>query len=156
MSDNTTTSSPSTLTPELLRQALHRWCEEQSGVLRLLEEHPYSDPGYQFFGTFPDYKNEKRWWFFAEFNETEAPHLPVVELRNAETFLALTALAIEHQYIPWLKLAATLPYTGAEAARLALGVLREPTKAEEEERRVQDEAMFWAEPLTDDGAMGWD
>ena len=34
------------------------------------------------------------------------------------------AHAIEHQYIPWLELAASLPYTGAKAARLALQAIR--------------------------------
>ncbi|MEM9805253.1 MAG: hypothetical protein AAF959_08225 [Cyanobacteria bacterium P01_D01_bin.56] len=55
---------------------------------------------------------------------TENPAL-IDTFREYLLFL-LTILAIEHRYIPWLRLAATLPYTGAKAAQAVMQAWGEP------------------------------
>lgn len=106
MPDNTITNPTNTLTPAQLREALDQWCEDQPGVILW---HPKLDCWYA---------NN---CFYQEGN---SPLTPVVgkngRLFKKESFYVLLALAIEHHYIPWLRLAASLPYTGAKAARVAL------------------------------------
>lgn len=118
MADNTITPTPNTLTPQVLRQVLDRWCEEQPGVVRRKGSHDSSTAWdiYVF-----DEGSDPLWAPIAETSDGSA------ETYDYNSLLALTALAIEHSYTPWLKLAASLPYTGAKAAAMALKAL-EPTK----------------------------
>lgn len=127
MEDNTITPTPTTLTPETLRQALDQWCEEQPKVVRMNQ-----DLEWFVISTFPaSYSPENH-----RPAETAGADKPIlvyegvgdgVMAHNEYSFQLLILLAIEHQYTPWLQLAAGLPYTGAKAAAMALKAL-EPTK----------------------------
>ena len=128
--DNTITPETKTLTPEQLREVLDAWCVAQPGVLTNIN-HSYGAGLH-----FPQKNFDK--------SSPQVLHVFDHEVGLAEpsAFTVLSCLAIQHHYIPWLQLAATLPYTGAVAARVALGAFRKPTE-QEEERRAQAEVLFW-------------
>lgn len=126
MADNTITARPNILTPVRLREALNQWCEEQPGVVRPIVSTPLSI-GHEVFVCSED-RAEPDWSGVSyDFSGDQGGCLRLI---GRQSFLALTTLAIEHRYIPWLRLATTLPYTGAKAALLALGALR-ATEGEE-------------------------
>lgn len=112
MTDNTITPEANTLTPSLLREALDQWCEDQPGVM------------YFSTGTLAW---QVKYCPLSKF-EKDAEIARVYWTGNTLSISdnaidRLTLVAIEHRYRPWLELAASLPYTGAKAARLALQAL---------------------------------
>ena len=128
MSDNTITESTGTFTPERLREALDLWCKDQPKVLRLMPAAEGTYRGYEAF--ICDEGSDPNWFCIADETLDQPETKDQLETKHYETFLALTALAIEHQYTPWLELAASLPYTGQKAAQLALRVLQSPSMGE--------------------------
>lgn len=126
------------LTPERLREVLDQWCEEQPTVARFNK----NIPGFQI--CIADTDEDIEWPTLIDGSYGK------LDFVSIETFAALTTIAIEHHYTPWLRFAASLPYTGAKAARLALRAF-DKGLAETEPADEPD-----AKPLTDDGAMGWD
>ena len=146
MNDNTITPTSKTLTSEVLRQALDRWCEKQPEVIKL------DDDGHYALLTTPKLPNNDPGEFWRPITDC-TPITDYTGLFAGVCYLYLTLLAIEHSYTPWLRLAASLPYTGAKAAQLALKAIEKglaPTQPSS-----SDEAAI-LHALTDDSAMGWD
>lgn len=147
MLNNTTTAIPNILTSGQLREALDRWCEEQPGVIT---KKISGVGGFAWRANIfiPDQGKDNVAQNISSLIATGGDKIKTFLINGAID--RLTFLAIEHQYTPWLQLAANLPYTGANASRLAL---RAFDNGLAETEPVEDPP---SKPLTDDGAMGWD
>ena len=128
------------LTPATLRAVLDAWCEAQPGVIQV-------DEYYEWFAviTFPPCYDPAN---VQAHSDGGTDKLLVFEgvgenfmLHDEYSLLALTLLAIEHHYVPWLKLVATLPYTlpytGAQAAREVLDAWGDESETEGKGRNVR-------------------
>lgn len=133
MTQQTQTDQPTF--SQQLRAALDAWCEApgQEGVIRLVPHENLKEPefqaGYQARIAMPDFEGSREYWFVVDDNR-DYPSFPVVELKNAETLLALIALACEQNYRPFLEFAAQYQCTGCELARRWLALPTAKSMAE--------------------------
>ena len=92
-SDNTITANPKTLTPAQLREALDAWCVAQPGVIKCHQ----IEGGFFVYKILVDDDLGTNWFQITYLLNTGVGYKDF--LSNAETFLALTAFAIEHRHL---------------------------------------------------------
>ncbi|MFG6094286.1 hypothetical protein SPB21_03505 [Leptothoe sp. ISB3NOV94-8A] len=126
MPDNTTTPQP-TLTVRRLREALDRWAIEQPNVIRF--DNDEDAPGWeaQIWSPRCDIQSPDRSGYHWEFIASQLQNGGAITF-DVKDWMLLLALAIQHQYIPWLQLAATTQCTGAKAARMVLAGMNEDSE----------------------------
>ena len=101
-------------TTEILA-ALDAWCDAQPNVLRF-DTYVYQAQVFTTTDTNGHYRGERHEWL----NVYRRNPMGGWRWWQQTTPATLTALAIQHRYGPWLRLAANMPYLGQVAAKLAL------------------------------------
>lgn len=126
MPDNTTTTQP-TLTVRRLREALDQWAIEQPDVIRF--DNDEDAPGWeaQIWSPRCDIQAGDKSGYHWEFVASQLQNGGAITF-DVKDWMLLLALAIQHQYCPWLRLVAGLDCSGAKAARMALAGMNEDSE----------------------------
>ncbi|NEZ61524.1 hypothetical protein D0962_01825 [Leptolyngbyaceae cyanobacterium CCMR0082] len=122
-----TTTQHTTLTPRRLREALDRWTKEQPNVIRF--DNDDEAPGWeaQIWSPRCDIQSTDRSGYHWEFVASHLENGGAITF-DVKDWMILLALAIQHQYRPWLRLVAGLDAVGAKAARMVLAAMNEDSK----------------------------